>query len=150
MSEVVENLEYRWYCPACKEGYEISPTDPDFGMLPLSMRCPQYDVCHHMLVKRGRKRANELKNQKVHKVKAKDLFLASQGFGTVGERRCSPTYLKKLMLQRFIIDVELEPVSVGVSRSIIKKLTLHTDKGPKVLHFATSGMGATIYKVTDG
>lgn len=148
----VEGLEYRWYCARCKECYEINPLDPKRELLASNgMRCPKFDICGGYLQHRGQKRINVVKDWKVHQVKAHDLWLATQGFGMVGERKCSPARLLQLMTSRIIAGAELEPAGPGGSmRAIIKTLSVHTDKGLKVLHFASSSKGATIYKVTDG
>jgi hypothetical protein len=144
-------LEHRWWCNRCKEGYEVNPLDPQYSLLTPVMRCPKFSVCGGYLQRRGKKRVNVVKNWKVFPVKAHDLWLATQGFGLVGERKCSPARLLKLMTSRIIAGAELEPAGPGGSmRTIIKTLSIHTDDGIKVLHFASSSKGATIYKVTDG
>ena len=131
-------------CKKCGSVFGVPLTDPQAHLLKRSMRCPNSAQC-------GGKiwlvmSSNITTNFAVTKMSALQLYQASLGIGLPKEKKCSPTELKKLMVGAKVTAIQTEKTS-DPHRSIIHSLTL--DNG-KQIHFASSTLGATIYKVTEG
>jgi len=132
-----------YVCRKCKAAFTVPVLDPQAHLMKKSMRCPHSDICGgkiHLTTKTNIKLAFPSTP-----MGALELYQASLGVGVPKERRCSPTDIKKALVGAKIVDIKTDPAG-DPKRTIIYSLTL--DSG-KVIHFAHSTKGATIFKVTD-
>lgn len=129
----------------CKTTYAVPATDPQLPLLKRSgMRCPNAATCKSRLRETGK--TNLTFSPGVQKITALELYQACMGVGAPEERRCAPIDVKKVIDGAMIISAHTE-ASPDPKRTIIHSLVL--DNG-KVLHFAASTRGATIFKITEG
>lgn len=146
----INSLATDWYrCTKCKKSYLVDINAPGHrgDLLKKSMRCPDSKTCSGNIRLRAWNDSSELELKKwgLMWVTAIDLFQAVAGLGLAAERKCSPNELKKLMTGSRIMSLELAK-SHDPQKSILTSLQL--DNG-KVIHFASSTMGAIVYKVTE-
>lgn len=129
-------------CKKCKSAYLVSGLDADVHLLQKQMRCPNSEVCG------GKIRiyaSSKIRVTSTQRVSAVHLYQACMGAGLPHEKRCSPDDLKKLLLGSIVVSAQLESCP-DPKRSLIMSLTLNNGK---ILHFASSTKGATIFKVTE-
>lgn len=131
-----------YYCEKCREGYLVLQTDPELHLLKKSMRCPNASVCES---KQAQRRKEDVPVEKFGKITARQFFQACMGVGLPGERKCGLDEVTELLVGANIVGLQLEPAP-DPNRSIIKAIEL--DNG-KVIHVASSPLGATFYKVTN-
>jgi hypothetical protein len=128
-------------CLKCKAAFSVSE-GPGNNLLKETMRCPT-DGCVGSL--KLSSRTNIKLGFEAPKVSALELYQATLGAGLPEEKKCSPAAMKKLLTGAKITSVHIEDAPAE-ERSILFSLTL---SNKKVVHLATSSLGATIYKVTD-
>jgi hypothetical protein len=126
----------------CRAAYSVSEEDAHLSLLKSGTRCPVEECT-------GKLRETMSTNVKtitgVTAISALELYQATRGAGLPKEKRCSPEAMKKILVGAKITAVHLDKAPVE-ERSILFSLTL---SNKKVVHLATSSLGATIYKVTD-
>jgi hypothetical protein len=129
-------------CKKCRCAFVVSGSDENLKLLQPSMRCPNAMSCE------GKIRVYATTNmdfKEAIRISALHLYQASMGAGLPKEKKCSPQEVKKLLVGSTIAEVELQNCP-DPKRSIILSLTLNNGK---VLHFASSTKGATIFKITE-
>lgn len=142
--EVVNPIDTDWYrCSKCEKSYFVKSSDPEKHLLKKSMRCPNYVRCKGKITTRSWKNAGEIRNY--YWVTALELYQATAGLGLLSERKCSPLALKKILLGRKIVGLDITEAG-DPDKSILTSITI--DNG-KVIHVASSTKGAIVYKVTE-
>jgi hypothetical protein len=126
-------------CPDCGAAFLVNPMDPDLHLLQRYMPCPSFE-CGGSL----RKMFKQQPPKEAKKLKAVQLYQATMGFGLPREKNCTPEKLRKVMVGAMITAIDVTQVG-DHNRSIITTLKLST--GHQV-HFASSALGATIYRMT--
>lgn len=145
MREIQPHTTDWFYCSKCQSSYLVPVPDADRHLLKKTMRCPNYRTCAGQIRERQFKPSMAaVSNAKW--VTATELFQGTAGIGLPGERKCSPTEVRKLLVGSRVTSVHLEKSS-DPQKSILMSLTL--DSG-KTIHVATSTKGAIVYKVTYG
>jgi hypothetical protein len=130
-----------YICKGCSAAFVVPDSDPNAHLLKKSMRCPNHEACGGKVKIYA---AGNIKVKGSQHISALQLFQASFGAGLPNEKRCGPKDLRKLLLGSTITEVDLK-ASSDPQRSLIISLTL----GTKVIHFASSTLGATVFKVTE-
>ena len=129
-------------CTKCKVVFSVADEEPSRPLLKKSMRCPT-NCCE------GKLKLSSQTNIKIGfeaiKISAVELYQATLGAGLPKEKKCAPAVMKKLLIGAKITAVHIEEAPVA-ERSLLLSITLGNKK---VVHLATSSLGATIYKVTD-
>lgn len=126
-------------CPECKKGYCIAAVDPDkYLLLEGKTPCPN-EGCTGTLVKAKK----DFCKKPVYS-SALALFKQAMGRGSVEEQRCSAAELELTFINDVIVRMDLEDLP-GKDRCIVNRIYLVSGR---VIHLASSTMGATIYKVT--
>lgn len=142
--EAINTNSTDWYrCAKCEKSYFVKADDQNKHLLKRSMRCPNYIRCKGKIVQKSWKNAGEVRNY--HWVTAIELYQAAAGLGLMSERDCSPATLKKTLVGRRALTVDIQKTG-DPNKSILTSITL--DNG-KVIHLASSTNGAIVYKITE-
>jgi len=129
-------------CSKCKTAYSVSSEGPGRYLLKKTMRCPT-NCCDGKL--KFSSRTNIKLGFEAVKISALELYQAILGAGLPEEKKCSSKDMRKILVGAKITAAHIDEVP-GVERSLLFSLTLNNKK---VVHLATSSLGATIYKITE-
>jgi hypothetical protein len=149
MTITVNPLNTIWYrCSKCEHSFLLSTEDPYIHLLKSkNMNCPDWQTCKGKLKERSLDSKNLPSGYipRARRISGLDLYQASLGIGLPGERKCSPSALKKLLLGAVIKDIHLEKAG-DPNKALLVSISL--DNG-KTIHVGVSTKGPIVYKMTE-
>jgi len=127
-----------WRCSKCDGEFQVHPMDSSLHLLQIKMHCP-ISGCDGTIMT-----VTEAKGQP-RKIKGDVLFRAVNGMGLPEEQDCSVKRVRKALLEKKVVSVDLEDVH-GKKRSIIRSIGL--EDGTRVF-LSTVNDGAVVYRVSE-
>lgn len=134
-------MKLYFICSECQKEYCIAAVDPNKHLL-IYAKVPCPDGCIGTLKQIKKKDTSKVKEPSYFS--AKELFQLAMGRGSALEQECSAGKLIQVLVGERIKSLDMEDLE-GKDRVILNSMTMENGK---VIHFATSTHGATIYKVT--